>query len=271
MRETGTIRAFRRTVRSHYRAHGRTLPWRQTEDPYEILVSEVMLQQTQVPRVIEKYEEFLRAFPDVRSLARARLREVLAAWQGLGYNRRAAALKRAAEEVLGRFDGKIPPDVDSLASLPGIGRATASAICAFAFNRPTVFVETNVRTVFIHHFFDGGNKIRDAQILPLVARTLDRRNPRQWYWALMDYGTSLKRSVGSLSTRSAHYRRQGRFEGSDRQVRGAILRALVEKDRVSVRDIAAGTGFGAEAVKRNLGKLCEEGVIRKEGGYYFIP
>lgn len=263
--------AFRTAVINHYRAHPRELPWRKTEDPYKILVSEIMLQQTQVPRVIEKYGQFLRAFPDIRSLAQAPLRDVLTAWQGLGYNRRAIALKQAAQHVVIQFKGKIPSKVDSLTSLPGIGNATACAICAFAFNQPTIFIETNIRTVFIHHFFDNGKRVRDAHILPLVAETLDHRNPRVWYYALMDYGAALKKRYGNPNIKSAHYQRQGPFEGSNRQIRGAILKALLRRGRISQRELLANSRFTPQAVMRNLEKLQKEGIIVKKGNYVFIP
>jgi len=265
------VRTFQQTVYDHFKAHGRDLPWRKTNDPYKILISEVMLQQTQVPRVIEKYGEFLRAFLDIHSLARAPLREILNVWQGLGYNRRALALKKAAEQVLSHFSGRIPSNVDSLTSLPGIGNATAGAVCVFAFNRPTVFIETNIRTVFIHHFFDTGNGVRDAHILPIVAQTLDQENPRLWYHALMDYGAALKKRYGNPNIKSALYQRQGRFEGSNRQIRGTIIKALVRDESISERDLLANARFTAEAVRQNLEQLQKEGIIAKKDGYFFIP
>jgi A/G-specific adenine glycosylase len=268
--EDNQILAFRKTVYDHYRAHGRDLPWRMTSDPYHILVSEFMLQQTQVSRVIEKYGEFLRAFPDIESLARAPLREILNMWQGLGYNRRALSLKRAAEEVVSRYNGMLPASVASLISLPGIGNATACAVCAFAFNQPTVFIETNIRTVFIHHFFRNKREVKDGEILPLAGQTLDRENPHLWYHALMDYGAALKRRHGNPNTKSAQYRRQGRFEGSNRQIRGVILRVLVRKERTSERDLIRGTSLPSGAVRRNLTQLQKEGLIVKQGQYLSI-
>jgi A/G-specific adenine glycosylase len=265
------VRTFQQTVYDHFKAHGRDLPWRKTEDPYKILVSEVMLQQTQVPRVMEKYGEFVKAFPDIYSLARAPLREILNVWQGLGYNRRALALKRAAQHLMSRFSGEIPQDIDFLGSLPGIGNATACAICAFAFKQPTVFLETNIRTVFIHHFFNTGTGIRDAHIIPLVAQTLDHKDPRLWYHALMDYGAVLKKRYGNPNTKSALYQRQGRFEGSNRQIRGAILKALLRDERISECDLSRNARFTAEAVRRNLEQLQKEGIITKKGGSFFIP
>jgi A/G-specific adenine glycosylase len=265
------IRVFRKTVENHYREYGREFPWRNTEDPYKILLSEVMLQQTQVARVIEKYEYFLRTFPDIYALARAPLRVVLKVWQGLGYNRRAVALQQAAQQVVNHFDQKIPSNVDLLVSLPGIGKATACAICTFAFNQPTVFIETNIRTAFIHHFFNHIPKVRDTHILPLVAQTLDRHNPRVWYYALMDYGAALKKMYGNLNTKSAHYQRQGQFKGSNRQIRGAILKILVKSERISEHRLLSDVPFSPKIVLQNLEKLQREGIIGKEGEYLFIP
>ncbi|HOF96277.1 MAG TPA: A/G-specific adenine glycosylase, partial [Methanoculleus sp.] len=220
------VRLFRALVLAHYRAHGRDLPWRQTTDPYRILVSEIMLQQTQVERVAVKYPEFIDRFPDFASLARAPQSDILLAWQGMGYNRRALALKRTAERVVDDYGGRLPADVETLATFPGIGRATAAAICAYAFNMPVAYIETNIRRVFIHFFFQDREDVRDDEILVLVEQTLDRENPREWYGALMDYGSILKKRTANPNRRSASYSRQSRFEGSDRQIRGRLL-ALV--------------------------------------------
>ena len=255
------LRSLRKSVYDSYKAQGRDLPWRKTSTAYKILVSEIMLQQTQVSRVIEKYEEFLSSFPDVESLAKAPLREVLAIWQGLGYNRRALALKKTAEEVVARYHGMIPSDIASLKLLPGIGEATASAICVFAFNQPVVFIETNIRAVFIHHFFRKEYKVRDREILPLVEQTLDRENPRIWYHALMDYGAALKKSHRNPSRTSTSYRGQGKFEGSNRQIRGIIIRTLLKEESVSERDLIKDTHFTAKAVRLNLERLEKEGLI----------
>lgn len=164
----GSIEAFRRAVVEHYRGHGRDLPWRRTRDPYAILVSEVMLQQTQVPRVIPKYEEFLASFPTVLDLARATIAEVLCVWQGLGYNRRALALQKAAQSIVTDHSGLVPDSPALLRALPGIGPATAAAVCVFSYDRPLVFIETNIRAAYIHFFFQECVSIPDAAILPLV-------------------------------------------------------------------------------------------------------
>jgi A/G-specific adenine glycosylase len=255
------LRTFRKIVYENYRAQGRDLPWRKTSNAYKILVSEIMLQQTQVSRVLEKYEEFLSAFPDVESLAKAPLREVLAIWHGLGYNRRALALKKTAEEVIARYQGMIPSNIESLRSLPGIGEATASAICVFAFNQPVEFIETNIRSAFIHHFFRKKHKVRDSEIRTLVEQTLDRENPRIWYHALMDYGATLKKMHRNPSRTSTHYRRQGKFKGSNRQIRGLIIRTLLKKESISEHDLIKDINFTAKAVRLNLERLEKEGLI----------
>ncbi|MGD0662466.1 MAG: A/G-specific adenine glycosylase [Syntrophorhabdales bacterium] len=262
---------FRKLIYEHYRLHGRALPWRLTWDPYCVFVSEIMLQQTQVGRVLEKYGEFIGAFPDFPALAGAPLARVLSLWQGLGYNRRALWLKEGAIAVMERFSGSLPQSPGALATLPGIGPATAASIAAFAFNEPTVFIETNIRTVFIHFFFHNADEVRDSQILPLVSRTLDRRDPRTWYYALMDYGTMLKKEGEKGHRRSAGYRTQSRFHGSDRQVRGAILKLLVERIALPEAALIDLVRSPAEKVRKNLGDLQREGFVREsEEGYTIV-
>jgi A/G-specific adenine glycosylase len=221
--------AFRKIILDYWRRHGRhELPWRQTENPYHILVSEIMLQQTQVDRVIPKYREFLAAFPTFRRLALASVADLLKVWQGLGYNRRALMLQRCAQGVTRDCRGRLPDTHEALCDLPGIGPYTAGAVLAFAFNKPHPMIETNIRRVYIHHYFTGKSDIEDSELLPIVERTLDRANPRRWYSALMDYGTVLAATMPNPNRRSKHYVKQSKFEGSDRQIRGAILKHLVE-------------------------------------------
>ena len=259
------IEEFQTVILAHYRVHGRRdLPWRKTKDPYRILVSEFMLQQTQVARVAGKFEPFIERFPDFASLARAPLRDVIRAWNGLGYNRRALNLRETARVVVSRFDGRLPRGFDDLRALPGVGPATAAEIMNFAFNEPRAFIETNVRAVYIHHFFPGRKRIADAEILSLVKRTLDAKNPRRWFYAIMDYGVMLKKSSENPSRRSAHHAKQTRFEGSDRQARGLIVRSLAER-RMSEAELAKSTGLRVSRVRAIVPGLVRDGLVVRRG------
>ena len=257
-------------VYRHYHNDPRSLPWRKTRRPYRILVSEIMLQQTRAERVREKYGPFLRAFPDFASLARAPLHAILKAWKGMGYNRRAIALKGLAGIVTEKWKGKLPDSEDELLKLPGIGKYSASAILAFALNKPTVFVETNIRRVFIHLFFKDREEIRDSEILPLVEKTLDRSNPRQWYYALMDYGVMLRGKTENPNRRSAHYKKQPPFEGSDRQVRGLILTLVLRRPGITKQAIIRRLARERLTIERNLSALQKEGFIKKQGKGFWI-
>ena len=267
---TGEIRRFQNTIYQHYQEHGRSLPWRKTRNPYHILVSEVMLQQTQVDRVIDKYQEFITTFPDVQTLAKSPLKKILKVWQGLGYNRRALALKRIAEIVCERHDGVVPSHLDALERLPGIGKTTASEIVSFAFNQPAVFIETNIRSVFIHFFFSHRNDVSDAEMLPLVEKTLDTTQARRWYYALMDYGVALKKKYRNPSRRSLHYRKQSPFDGSNRQIRGMILKILTAQRQSSEEALVRALKKPAVQVKRNLSALKKEGFIASKGSVLTI-
>lgn len=215
----------------------RDLPWRNTRDPYEVLVSEVMLQQTQVARVLVRWERFLDRFPTVDALASASTADVVDEWQGMGYNRRALALKRCADECAAHHDGTIPRDLDALLALPGIGPATAAGVRAFSFDVPGVYLETNVRTVFLHELFPGQSDISDKQIVPLVQEACPRENVRGWYYALLDYGAYLKRTTVNPSRRSKEYTRQSKFEGSRRQKRAEIVRLVLAAPGISVEQV----------------------------------
>ena len=264
------IRSFRRQVYRYFENHGRVLPWRRDFNPYHIFVSEVMLQQTQVDRVIDKFNAFIERFPDIATLSASSLEAVLAQWQGLGYNRRAAALREAAKRIVYSYNGIIPNDPDTLCSLPGIGPATAASIVVFAFNQPMVFLETNIRTVFIHHFIHNRELIDDVTILPLAEAALDRRNPRKWYSALMDYGTMLKRSVGNLSRNSTTYKKQSPFIGSRRQMRGAIIKLLLKYRRATYQSIARELKKDKTTVANSLNQMTNEGLLKKDRRWYLI-
>ncbi|MCA9362373.1 A/G-specific adenine glycosylase [Candidatus Kaiserbacteria bacterium] len=260
-------RVFVALVWRYYEAHGRhELPWRKTADPYHILVSELMLQQTQVDRALSKYRVFMRKFPTARRLAAAPLGEVVRAWQGLGYNRRAKFLHEAAKVIVAEQKGKWPTEETGLRRLPGIGPYTAAAVMAFAYNSPVVLIETNVRQVFLHHFFKNDTDVSDTDILKLVAKTLPTDNPREWYWALMDYGAYLKREYGNVNHRSKHYAKQSKFQGSDRQIRGAILRVLSTRKSLTTAQLEQALRvelleYDGGRVAKQLARLQLEGFL----------
>jgi A/G-specific adenine glycosylase len=259
------VQQFRTLIYAHFHATPRPMPWRETDDPYRVLVSEIMLQQTQVERVKIKYAKFLTAFPTVQDLAAATLSEVLRVWQGLGYNRRAIYLKRCADEIVSVHGGHFPRSVAELQSLPGIGPYTARAVAAFAFGVAEPLIETNIRTVFIHYFFQGVEKVNDREIMPLIEATLDRDHPRAWYYALMDYGVMLKQTQTNPGRRSKHHTQQSRFEGSNRQLRSRMLRLIMAQPGISLSKLLEILEVEREPVERNLAALEREGFLVKRG------
>ncbi|MBI2004993.1 A/G-specific adenine glycosylase [Patescibacteria group bacterium] len=255
-------------IKRYYRAHKRDLPWRHTRDPYKILVSEMMLQQTQVGRVLPFYKKFIREFPNARTLANAKLSAVLKMWSGLGYNRRAKYLHEAAK-IIAR-EGIIGQ------KLPGVGLYTGAAVDAFAHNKPTVFVETNIRTVFFHSYILENIRMTDAQLLPLVGQALrqSKMQPRDFYAALMDYGAHLKGQGVRLNKKSAHYTRPKKFEGSTRQLRGAILKIVLHAPRSTLSSVTKNLPRSANWQKREvlrvLAQLKKEGLVRRHKGKYLV-
>ncbi len=263
---------FQKLIYDYYKKYGRhDLPWRKTTDPYKIMVSEIMLQQTQVDRVKEKYKTFIKKFPSAKSLAKASLNDVLKLWQGLGYNRRAINLKKAAEVITTEFKGTFPQEYELLLNLPGIGPYTANAIRAFAFNLPSTFIETNIRSVFIHIFFKDKKDIHDKDINPLIQKMQDEKNPRVWYWALMDYGSYLKREFGNANKASRHYTRQSKFEGSDRQIRGEILKYLLAQSKaITKQKLISSIDRPKEKIEQKIQELQNEGFIIKQKNHFMI-
>ncbi len=279
--DNAALRAFREKVLRWGRAHVREFPWRPPHlkqhapgvlDPYAVWVSEVMLQQTQTTRVCEYFPRFLARFPTVASLARAPRRAVLAAWSGLGYNRRALLLHEAAKMVMAQWGGALPSEKEALRALPGVGAYTAGAVRVFAFNLPEVLLETNIRTVFLHHFFPDRDAVPDAALLPYIEASMSRRKPRVWYTALMDYGAHLKRGGVRLNCRSRHYRPAPAFRGSLREVRGAALRLLVRRARTPLREeeVCAALPFPRPRVRAALRALVREGFVTHRGGGYVV-
>ncbi|HEC94076.1 MAG TPA: A/G-specific adenine glycosylase [Candidatus Kaiserbacteria bacterium] len=267
-----TISAFRQLVWRYYKAHGRhELPWRTTRNPYYILVSEIMLQQTQVERVIPFYSSFITQFPTIHQLARAPLSEVLTAWQGLGYNRRAKMLHTATITVVERYHGILPKNSTQLESLSGVGPYTARAIMTFAWNYEEIFIETNIRTVFLHHFFNGvTHLVSDKNIIKYISLTLPKKYPRQWYFALMDYGAYLKQQGVRINKYSVHYVIQKPFSGSLREVRGAIVRRLSHNSATQEMLLSLyGARRRAQSL-RALEMLMSEKLVMKKGRYIVL-
>lgn len=257
--------SFVRIITGYYKQGRRPMPWRDEITPYRVVVSELMLQQTQVSRVMEKFPSFIRRFPDFQALADATLADVMKEWQGLGYNRRAKYLHAIAIRVVDEWGGVLPRTPEELITLPGVGRATAGSITVFAYNFPVVFIETNIRRVFIHHFFTDGEPVSDGQIHPLVESTLDTDNPREWYYALMDYGTWLAGRLPNPNRRSRHYSRQSAFEGSDRQIRGRILRRLLSDSSCPAQCLIAEAGGDQIRCGLILSAMVREGILVESG------
>ncbi len=256
---------FFRDVWSYYDRHARVLPWRIAApdgsfDPYKVLVSELMLQQTQVARVVPKYQEFVASFPTVAALAEAELAAVLRLWNGLGYNRRAKYLLEAARKLKGEAGAWSVP---LLESCKGIGYNTAAAICVYTYNQPHIFIETNVRTVYIHHFLRSEASVSDSAIHALLEETIDKERPREFYWALMDYGAHLKRSGIKNVSQSKHYKAQSAFSGSRRQVRGEVIKVLTQMNGVAMADLRE--LVADKRLNDVITELVDEGLVRRDG------
>ena len=289
---TPELRAFVELVAKKGRELYRDLPWRRTYDPYAIWISEVMLQQTQVSRVDGRWQRWMERFPTVDALAAAAPSDVLEEWQGLGYNRRALSVHRAAQAI-SEAGGVFPQDQKELVKLPGIGPATAAGICAFAFNLHGVYLETNVRTVFLHELYPQAEGVPDSELIPLVELTCPRSTtgafdtavgdltPRSWYYALLDYGAYLKKTIPNPSRRSKSHVKQTRFEGSHRQKRAELLRVLLaHKDEGGAEfemlhqelcqiEVNAGRETLDEQVTLGLlEELAKEGFCQKKDEYW---
>jgi A/G-specific adenine glycosylase len=260
------LKSFCQFIWSFYALNQRDFAWRNVDDPYQVFISEIMLQQTQTQRVIQKYEEFLNVFPTFQDLAQARLHDVLSVWQGLGYNRRGKFLHESAQRIVVEHKGILPASPALLVELPGIGPATAASMVTFAYNIPTIFIETNIRAVYLYSFFPGQDKIHDRDIEPLVAATVDQNNPREWYYALMDYGVYLKKKYPNPSRKSVHHTKQSTFEGSDRQIRGMIIRLLTRFTRINRTVAVHDINKEPDRVERIIDELIAERFIKMTQG-----
>ena len=260
---------FKKEIWRYYKAHKREMSWRNSTNPYHIVVSEIMLQQTQVSRVISKYTSFIKKFPTWKKLAEAQLKDVLLEWQGLGYNRRGKALHDIAKKVAQEYKSVLPHNPEVLVTFPSIGPNTAGSICAFAFNAPTIFIETNIRTTFIHFFFKNKEKINDRDILELVEKTLDTKNPREWYYALMDYGAYLKSQFKNTNEKSAHHRKQTAFKGSNREIRSHILKALLIKNS-NIESLSNTLKYPRDIIEKNLLAMHKEKILSTRKNLWYV-
>ncbi len=276
--EAPSIEAFQKLILEDFYSSERPLPWRYIEDAWAIFISEIMLQQTQVDRVIPYWTLFYKRWPNPNALAKANLAEVLEAWAGLGYNRRARFLLEAAKKILSDFNGEVTQSEEELKTLPGVGPYTAAAVACFAFGAPRVLIETNIRAVFLHFFFQGRDNVHDNEILPLIGESLWAEDPRTWNYALMDYGWKLKKLVRNPSRRSKHYNRQSPFEGSHRQLRGEVLRHFCGQKELSYTELLAILKVRRSTIKNlktenlgeALGELVAEGFLEKKEDLYRI-
>ncbi len=283
MPKTSRITSFQNTVWDFYAQNRRDLPWRPLKQkgrgpkararkvsPYEILVSEFMLQQTQVDRVVPKFLAFLDRFPTMQDLAQSSQKDVLSMWSGLGYNRRALYLQRSAQAIIGAHDGVIPKDPSILKTLPGIGDYMAHILPVFIYNQLEVLIETNIRTVFLHHFFTGKESVSDAEIFEKIKHTLPDHDVRDWYYALMDYGSYLKKEKKVKNTQSVHYTKQKPFKGSLRYVRGTLLKKLV-LSKVLKEDIYdLFPEYSNEEVEKVCSALLSEGLMKETKKYFIL-
>lgn len=259
-----TKQAFNKHLYTFFRKNKRNFPWRDTSDPYHIMVSEYMLQQTQVSRVEKLYPKFIKKFPSIKKLADASQRDVLSAWQGLGYNRRALYLKKTAQIIQKDYKGIIPKNPDLLKTFPGIGINTAGSIAAFAFNVPALFIETNIRSVFLHVFFGDKENIEDKEIMKLIEKMIDIKNPRKWYSALMDYGAYIKKEYKNPSRKSKHHIKQSPFRGSIREVRGFIIKVLTKEGKIRIKGLE--NKYGKEKIVKAIENLRKEKIIKERKG-----
>jgi len=268
------ITDFREMILSHYRQAGRKFPWRvgasKEANPWGVMVSEYMLQQTQTDRVMGFWENWMRKWPSPQALAQAPMDEVLRNWTGLGYNRRCYNLKNSAALITAEYNGKVPDHPDTLQLLPGVGPYIAGAIACFAYNYPGVFIETNIRSTIIHCFFPGKDNVKDKDIFPILEAALYKKDPRTWYYALMDYGASLKKLTENPNRRSAHYVRQSPFIGSFRQARGKVIKTLATMGQSNAKEIGIVCGLEKEKLYRVLERLEKESLVAEERGIYRI-
>lgn len=261
---------FHTYIFSWWETHKRDLPWRHTRDPYHILVSEVMLQQTQVSRVLPKYDEFFRAFPDVFALSHASPAKLLTIWKGLGYNRRALYLKRAAEAVVREYNGIFPIEESQLVKLPGLGRYTARALMVFAFEKDVAMVDTNIRQIITHFFYNDVSQ--KEKIIEDMADTLVPLGKSwQWHQALMDYGSlELTKMKRPDKPRKASVP----FKDSNRYFRGKIVDRLREGqvlESLLIEEFSKQYKKQPSFIREIIQKLIKDELVGQTGNLIHLP
>ena len=268
-----TISKFQKLILTWHKKNKRDMPWRNTKDPYKILVSEVMLQQTQVARVLPKYKEFLKEFPTLTSLAQASDKKLLHVWAGLGYWKRALSLKKTAQIILKEYHGKFPKKPELLKKLPGIGPYTAGAVACFAFLNKDAFLDTNIRRVYLYFFFSEKNNISDRNILTIAKKSVWKKNSREWHYALLDYGAVILKDK-KINKQSKHYTKQSKFEGSLRFFRTKIIRFLLDqpKQTAAIKKIERllKESKSPYASTKILSGLEKDGLIKKKRNSYSL-
>lgn len=259
------VAKFRRKILSFYRKSGRDLPWRRTTNPYFILLSEVMLQQTQVDRVKEYYARWTRKWPTVSHLARADRKDVLREWMGLGYNNRAVNVHKAAQKMAKFYKGDVLKAVKNYEHVPGIGPYTSRAVRIFAANEDIATVDTNIRRILMHEF-NLPSTVSDKKLWELAAQCLPKGRSRDWHNALMDYGSIV---LTSRKTGIKPKTRQSTFEGSDRQIRAQVLRHVLRYGQ-TFAELQKVTGADRARLERIVGKMVAGGLIELKNRRYVL-
>ena len=268
------IQSFSQYIWQWYASHKRDFVWRETSNPYYILLSEMMLQQTQTHRVLPKYHLFVDTWPTLKDLSTASLTDVLYAWKGLGYNRRAKALHTIAIKSK-EYNYTLPNDETLLLTFPMIGPATSSAIRSFAYGEKSIYLETNIRRLIIHHFFATSEEVHDKQIREILALLVEHQDDvKNWYYALMDAGVHMKKMGINPNRRSSHYKKQSPFENSHRQIRSTLLFIITQEGIQKESDLIEKSVFPEDRILTALHSLEQDGlihnVVREKEVYYRI-
>jgi A/G-specific adenine glycosylase len=259
------IMRFQKKVFLFYKKNKRDLPWRKTTDPYKILLSELMLQQTQVKRVVVYYEKWIARWPTIHTFASAALPEVLQMWMGLGYNTRAISLHKTAKKIVALFDGDVLRAMQQYKELPGIGKYTSHAVRIFSTNADLVTVDTNIRRIFISEF-DLPENISEHELWLLAEKCRPVGKSREWHNALMDYG-ALYLTAHKTGIRPTT--QQTQFEGSNRQIRAQILRHVLEKPMTG-KELTQTLKIDQGRLGPILEKMINQHILMKKNNTYLL-